>query len=369
MDKVSYLRGLHTGYAGKPLPNLTPETAVFYHNKCIDYLMSLSDNPQDAKDENLLAAAVILRYYEEVDVSYIGEDSESALRGIQVFLDAQTMSPLIGIGVAYAAYWVALRQEVLTAFSKQRPFRLRLDPCDSLRSFGSADDYVWANRLVIHCADVLQYCFGIDEDIPHHSPDPSQASPVEANAGIHHPLTRTYEPVAASDMTSMRRIARYEELIAFDALWTELHPASFDPIYVHEPDYSRCEVFPELWYFNDCHVAGIQHLEIARILLAVHNPKIPRLGLGHRVAMQKLDQELRTIVVRLCGIGLANQHSPPGMVTAGVAIAVCGDRFTDRTEQKALLAVLVELEEEHGWPTQSTQKNLKDAWAWSNASS
>jgi hypothetical protein len=54
-------------YAGKVLPNLTPETAIYYHNRCIDHLVSLSDNPLEAKDENLLAAAVILRFYEEVD--------------------------------------------------------------------------------------------------------------------------------------------------------------------------------------------------------------------------------------------------------------------------------------------------------------
>ena len=54
-------------YHGKHLPDLRIETAVQYHNRCIDHLVSLSDDPEEVLDENLLAAAIILRFYEEVD--------------------------------------------------------------------------------------------------------------------------------------------------------------------------------------------------------------------------------------------------------------------------------------------------------------
>jgi hypothetical protein len=298
----------------------------------------------------------------------MGEDPESAIRGIQVFLDPQAISAAAGSGLGHAAYWVALRQEILTAFSKQRPLRLPLQPCETYRTFEPADDYVWADRLVIHCADVLQYCFGSEVESMTHDPtkSSSQFALTTVNAGILQPLTRI-TPVAAAYMTSAHSIARYEELIAFDALWAELGPASFTPMYSREPDRSRGEVFPELWYLNDCHVTGIQHLEIARILLAVYNPQVPRLGPGQRTAMRAVDENLKSIVLRLCGIALSNQQSPPGLVTASVAIGLCGDRFTDRAEQQALLAVLVKLEDEHAWPTQTTQKFLKEAWGWDDA--
>lgn len=279
----------------------------------------------------------------------MGEDTESALRGIQIFLDAQAMSAVSGFGLRHAAYWIALRQEVITAFSKQRTFRLPLGPCEPYRSFESADDYVWADRLVIHCADVLQHCFGSEED-----PSRNLHFQTSPSMGVLHPV-----PSKAT------RIARYEELVTFETLWTEHGPASFKPIYAREPDRSRGEVFPELWYLNDCHVAGLQHLELARILLTVYNPKLPRLGPGQRTAMRSVDREVRSIVLRLCGIALSNQHSPPGLVTASVAIGMCGDRFTDRIEQEALLGLLVKLEDEHAYPTTSTQESLKAAWGWS----
>lgn len=280
----------------------------------------------------------------------MGEDTESALRGIQIFLDAQAMSAVSGYGLRHAAYWIALRQEIVTAFSKQRTFRLPLEPCEPYRTFEPADDYVWADRLVIHCADVLQYCFGSEEEkFPLDLQFQSTSS-----MGILH-------PPPATDL----RIARYEELVAFETLWTELGPPSFKPIYAREPDRSRGEVFPELWYLNNCHVAGLQFLELARILLTVYNPKIPRLGPGQRTAMRSVDREVRSIVLRLCGIALSNQHSPPGLVTASVAIGMCGDRFSDRLEQEALLGVLTKLEDEHAYPTSSTQELLRGAWGWS----
>lgn len=277
----------------------------------------------------------------------VGEDMESALKGIQIFLDAQAPSAVAGFGLRHAAYWIALRQEIITAFSKQRPFRLPLGPCEAYRSFEPADDYVWADRLVIHCADVLQYCFGSEED--ENSQDQHQAS----NRGMLHPLP-------ATDM----RIARYDELVLFEALWTELGPPSFKPIYTHEPDRSRGEVFPELWYLNNCHVAGLQFFELARILLVVYNPKLPRLGPSQRTAMRSVDRKVQSMVLRLCGMALSNQHSPPGLVTASVAIGMCGDRFTDRLEQEALLGVLTKLKDEHAYPTTSMQELLKGAWGW-----
>lgn len=68
-------------YGGKVLPNLTPESAIHYHNECIAYFVSLSDHSREAQDENLLAAAVILRFYEEVD----GEPTQNPSLGLHSF--------------------------------------------------------------------------------------------------------------------------------------------------------------------------------------------------------------------------------------------------------------------------------------------
>ncbi|KAJ9482353.1 hypothetical protein VN97_g11080 [Penicillium thymicola] len=335
-------------YGGKVLPNLTPESAIHYHNECIAYFVSLSDHSGEAQDGNLLAAAVILRFYEEVDVPSIGQDTESALRGIKIFIDAQADSAVADYGLRHAAYWISLRQEIITAFSKQRTFRLPLGPCEPYRSFEPADDYIWADRLVIHCADVLIYCYGSEE----------QQLPGD------HQFHTSSTGIIHSDPVHERRIARYDELVAFGTFWSELGPPSFKPMYAREADRSRGEVFPELWYLNNCHIAGLQFLDLARILLTVYNPRLPRLGTGQRTAMRSVDRKVRAIVLRICGIALSNQHSPPGLVIASIAIGMCGDRFTDRLEQEALLEVLLKVQDEHAYATLRTREQLKEAWGW-----
>jgi hypothetical protein len=44
-------------------------TRIFYryHSRCIEHLVSVSDDPEAVFDENLLVASIILRFYEEVD--------------------------------------------------------------------------------------------------------------------------------------------------------------------------------------------------------------------------------------------------------------------------------------------------------------
>jgi hypothetical protein len=45
------------------------------------------------------------------------------------------------------------------------------------------------------------------------------------------------------------------------------------------------------------------------------------------------------------------------------------DRFTDRLQQANFLDLLVKLEDEHAWPTHSTQQLLKEAWGWDSRDS
>jgi hypothetical protein len=54
-------------YLEKRLADLQIETAVEYHSRCIEHLVSVSDDPEAVFDENLLVASIILRFYEEVD--------------------------------------------------------------------------------------------------------------------------------------------------------------------------------------------------------------------------------------------------------------------------------------------------------------
>ena len=49
---------------------ISEETVLDYHNRCIAHLRFLASEPDAIMDENLLAAVVVLRFYEELDSTW-----------------------------------------------------------------------------------------------------------------------------------------------------------------------------------------------------------------------------------------------------------------------------------------------------------
>lgn len=143
----------------------------------------------------------------------VGIDDETYLRGAQVFLDAQSTSAIQSGGLRGAAFWVAFRQEWHRAFIKQRMFRFDTQCCASTvyRSVDPADDNIWTNRMVLHCIDVVTYCYG-----------------------------------------ETQSVARYDELWEYNIRWQTLIPSTFNPLHYRDPDSGSGDVFPEIWYLDDC---------------------------------------------------------------------------------------------------------------------
>lgn len=305
-------------YNGNPLPNLNMETAAEYHSKCTEHLVSVSDNLDVLYDENLLVASVILRFYEEIDAPLSGGDG--APKGTQVFLTAQA-SGCLDSSLRRAAFRVAYRQEVHMAFLRQRPFHMPLQ-YHEYRSLEYADDFTWAYRTIVHCADVLQYCYGLGSK-------------------------------SNSD---------YDMLVQYHEGWESLRPRSFDALYDRAAVVSSRRALPEIWYLSDCHVTAHQHMDISRILLTTYDPRIPRLGPGLKAVSQDIEAQINTIVKRLCGVAISNHRSPSAMNIAYMAITMCGEQFTDIEDRGCILEVLKYTEQQHALPTAHIRSRLIEAW-------
>lgn len=298
-----------------------PIISNHYHNECLKYLRPMLNDSSTVSDEGLFAATIILRVMEEMDAPEL--DSQGHILGIQVFAGARDPYTMPG-GLSEAAFWVGLRQEIYSAMMKHQSTQLDLEHCSIDRSFDPTSDYGWANRAIVHCADVLNCCFG------------------ETGVSTRH----------------------WEELKRYGEQWHKKKPPSFIPYYRRDPDRGKKEAFPEIRYLNPCHIISVQHWLLAKILLAIFDPKLPRIGGNRTAAVRSMESEVERCLRQLCGIGLSNLETAPAIFTASMGIAICGDRMTDRIDQEALLDLLRKTENDHARPTKAVQQQMKESWGW-----
>lgn len=299
MNAILALSSKHLAHLG----NFDRYASDHYHQECLNLLIPMLSHEDTAGDENLFAATIILRVWEEMEckflptasyatlfsanksVKHTGFDSQGYLLGIHAFVHGHGHK-IVPNTLSAAAFWVGLRQEIYTATVNQQPVKAPLVPsiADGARNLGPAADHDWANRAVIHCVDVLNFCFG--DNTPSLSPRFS-----------------------------------WDELNAWNKQWSARLPSSFTPTFLKErgPD----DAFPEIWHHSTWHVTGIQHHLLAELFLVSFDPRIPRIGRQRVEAARLVNDRVCELVREVCGIGLGNQWTPPAMFTASMAITAC----------------------------------------------
>ncbi|KAI5253972.1 hypothetical protein E4T42_02538 [Aureobasidium subglaciale] len=294
----------------------SPET---YFQETLDHLIPVLNEPDALIEDYILAAVVILRFMEEMD-SY---DQQSHLPAIHALISAQERFATKG-GLRQAAWWVGFRQEMVVAFINQRPIVPVLEHCNLDRSFSAADVFTWTNRIIVHCADVINHCF--------------------QNGSL--------------DQTTYQALRDYGEA------WMAHRPPCFNPIFQSQPSGIAGSMFAKTYFTGDVIAKGVQHYHLSKILLVAHDPNVPRLGLQRKAYEQTVDDQLRSHARALCGIAQGGCKTAAIWVTTCMGISWCGDRFTSREEQEELLEILRYTDRVHARHTLSTQKHLIQAWEW-----
>ncbi|RFU30272.1 hypothetical protein B7463_g6058, partial [Scytalidium lignicola] len=295
-----------------------------YHRECLAMLIPMLDDRNTLLDEAVCAATVILRFFEEISIPLVGTDTQSHLLGTHVFVRAQEYR---ASGIRQAALRVALRQEITVAFSARQPVKLLTEYISVERSKSLTNDWDWTFRMTVLCAEVLNYCF----------------------------------------CDNPKSVAVWAELVRRADSWMREKPSSFEPLKCIErrpPD----RVFPEIWLLNDCHVAAHIYYLMCHILLTAYNPARPQIGPDRTEATRIADAQetVKDAVRKICGIAITNRHVVPPIFKACSVISMCGDFFIERTEQQALLDVLVTAQVDLAWPTTSSQSSLKEKWGWNS---
>ncbi|KAK7397751.1 hypothetical protein QQX98_012878 [Neonectria punicea] len=218
--------------------------------------------------------------------------------------------------------WARLRQELFLAVLNQIPLSIDVAHSRFDHLTQSRDDRARANKMLVDLLATVQYCFGNDKST-----------------------------------------ATYDRLLESSSNWMVTNPSSFTPVMIRRRQAG--EVFPDIWLLNDCVAAGLQYFHLARILLVVYDPRVPRLCRAGQEASRWIDAQTKNDLEIICGIADSISEINPMHITACMAISVVGDRFTNPDQQHALLDVLVKTTSMYGLSTEPAQRHLLEAWGWS----
>lgn len=128
--------------------------ASTYYSKSLSLLIPILSDPSQTYDENVLAAVVLLRMYEERDVM----DEKCHLLGQSRLLNSMAEFSHSG-GLGEAASWVSLRQDIYISVVSKQPISIDLKIYEKSKSFEKKDDGSWANVMVYLFARVLALAF------------------------------------------------------------------------------------------------------------------------------------------------------------------------------------------------------------------
>jgi hypothetical protein len=192
-----------------------------YYQRCFETLIPALNDTTAIQEESLLAATIILRLMEEMNISITGSDPQGHLFGAQAIIRAaeRQYAGTSGPNFRQAIYWAAFRQELWISLMTQRPFQLHIFPAD--RSLDPTNDSVWATRTIAHLGDVCNFVFGEER----HS------------------------------------VARYSQLMDENSAWRLRRPESFDPFYSYQDPNRSGRIFPDIRFHEKMHGKSSENLD------------------------------------------------------------------------------------------------------------
>ncbi|OJD32327.1 arca-like protein [Diplodia corticola] len=222
-----------------------------YMRKCLQTLIPALNDRGSILETTLFAATAILRLFDEMSDVDDHRQNRGHILGTHILLRAREEIARDS-GLRIASLLVTLRQEIFISFLTRTPVQPLANFLHLDRTTAPADDDTWAARVIALSADIVTFCYG-----------PGGRSAEEWQR-LHDHLER----------------------------WEREKPLWFRPVlYVKEGDSGG--PFPKIWFSNDSHIGAQLYSDVCRILLLVHDPSLPALGLDREIAVRHMDERVR----------------------------------------------------------------------------
>ncbi|KAF4811134.1 Quinate permease [Colletotrichum siamense] len=298
-----------------------------YYSHALQYLIPILDSSFEALNEEVLAAIVILRQYEEMTDSDFGVH----LSGSSKLLNSMFSLASKG-GLGEAASWIVLRQDYWVALVKSQPMSINLDSYKGSSSFVRTEPECLANRAVFLCAQAIAYAF---------------------------------QPAAIRDLD------RWNKLNQELGNWLISNPWHADPLWVEPPHTNSANgsAFPTIWMTHPAHVVGYQHYSLARMVLHIFNPYLSKPSLDTFKKRRESEKAVLDNFRVLLGLAMSNPSVVNAGFTASHTLRACGVYLTDPKEQQESLEFLRKTHLRTGWLTKDLIEQLTVQWSQDGSSS
>ncbi|KAF2452414.1 hypothetical protein BDY21DRAFT_173906 [Lineolata rhizophorae] len=292
-----------------------------YYSSALQILIPILDGPINALNEDILAAIVLLRLYEEMlpDV-----DTGTHLFGSSRILNSMSSFAAKG-GLGEAASWIVLRQDIYFSLTKSQPLYIQLESYKMSSSFTDNSAESLANRAVFLCAQLLAYAFHCGADLD---------------------------------------VQLWNELNEEVEKWYETKPWQCTPLWVG-PQGSSGSAFPSIWMIRPAHIVGYQHNCLARVLLAIFNPHLCKPGFETFSRRREADDAALGNLRMLIGLAISNPSVVNATLLASHALQACGSYLKDPEERKEAIEFLEDVRKRTGWHTSRIVNNLTAQWSQS----
>ncbi|KAF2721433.1 hypothetical protein K431DRAFT_268484 [Polychaeton citri CBS 116435] len=294
--------------------------AEYYHGLCLRLVIEALSEPKETYDDNLLVTVATLSIYDQIDQP--SGNCHHHLEGTGQLLSVTPSFAHSG-GLAEAASWLCLRQDITMAMCNQQAPVLCLEHYDKSSVFSFRDDAACANVIVLLCAKILQALYACDR----------------------------------GSKVSMLRVLEAEI-----EQWNNRRALLYQPLYHEELDLGAKRPFPTMYFVNTPQAIALQFYYTCKILLTLYRRDEASVGYQAAKHFRLAERDLATHLSIIIGIAESNTAIENANFLACQLLSICGYCLSQPVQRKRTLDFLERVQRRMGLRTGAIGSLLQAQW-------
>lgn len=215
----------------------------------------------------------------------------------------------------------------------------------------------WANRIIFVFGTILDYAFA-----PATTPAPERWHELKAEVQAWYDTKPWDFAPLYQNMNPEPKIVVSTPASVPGTATTPKDPPPFHMTRSASISSYPVKPWPELLMAHRAQVTGLQYYHLARVLLAIYDPELTRLGFGTLRARKASERIVLDGMRNIVGLADSNEDVTNAIFEASHILKTCGGYLKEEAEQNAAVAFLERAQRRMGWTTGKTIAELRSQW-------